>query len=60
MTHQEIIDALAFGADADIWYDPHVWGDEETDAIIEIIERTQQAMIEAARLIKEMKQEDKQ
>jgi hypothetical protein len=57
MTRQEIIDALAFGAHADIWYDPHVFGDEETDAIIE---RTQQAMIEAARLIKEMKQEDKQ
>jgi hypothetical protein len=57
MTRQEIIDALAFGAHADIWYDPHVFGDDETDAIIE---RTQQAMIEAARLIKEMKQEDKQ
>lgn len=54
MTRQEIIDALVIGAHADIWYDAHEFGDDETDARIET---TQQAMIEAARLIEDMAHE---
>jgi hypothetical protein len=65
MTRQEIIDALESGVHEDIWYDTSEFGNfsHYGDPIISVgalIERTQQAMIEAARLIKEMKQEAKQ
>jgi hypothetical protein len=49
MKINEIVQALNAGASADIWYDPDTFGNNNGEA--EVIERAQNAMTEAAKLL---------
>jgi hypothetical protein len=50
MKINEIVQALNAGASADIWYDPDTFGNNNGEA--EVIKRAQNAMTEAAKLLK--------